>query len=454
MEYKAITSRNFEEMEFINKLSPKMIDDIKIVSRVLPFRTNNYVIDKLINWDNIPDDPIYQLTFPQKGMLSDLHYNRIKNAVDSGIKGKELRNIIKQILLELNPHPAGQQEYNVPMLDNEPLHGVQHKYRETILFFPAHGQSCFAYCTFCFRWAQFAGIGMKFANSNIQQLIEYLHEHPNIQDVLFTGGDPMIMKPNIFEKYIDPLLEADIPNLRTIRIGSKVLSYWPYKFINNTSEGDHYLSIFEKITDSGKHLAFMAHFNHYNELSTPEVKEAISNLRKTGAQIRTQSPILNHINNDPDIWAKMWIEQTSLGMIPYYMFIPRDTGAQEYFKVTLERAWNVFTGAYQKISGISRTVRGPVMSTTLGKIHIQGITNINGEKLFSLSFIQGRNPEWVNKPFYAKYDPDAIWFDQLKPYGKYFFSDEINRYMKSRDRIELEIVDISNTETEIPAIGE
>jgi L-lysine 2,3-aminomutase len=69
------------------------------------------------------------------------------------------------------------------------------------------------------------------------------------------------------------------------------------------------------------------------------VQQAIARIRDTGAEIRTQSPLLSHINDDPAVWAEMWREQVKVGCIPYYMFVVRDTGAQHYFGVPLVRAW-------------------------------------------------------------------------------------------------------------------
>jgi hypothetical protein len=159
----------------------------------------------------------------------------------------------------------------------------------------------------------------------------------------------------------------------------------------------------------------MAHINHYKELETQEVQKAIKNIQNTGSIIRSQSPLLNHINATPEIWQKMWCQQVNLGIIPYYMFIARDTGAQHYFAVPLVKAWGIFKDAYSRVSGIGRTVRGPSMSTNPGKILINGVSEINGEKVIVLNFLQGRNPDWINKPFFAKYDDKAIWLSDLEP---------------------------------------
>lgn len=428
MKLQSYSLHNYKNIPQFNKLSPQQIEAIEVVGNVLPFKTNNYVINELIDWDNLDNDPMFKLTFPQKGMLSTEHYKAMKIVLDHTSDKNEIKNIANTIRRELNPHPAGQVEHNVPEINGEKLMGLQHKYRETVLFFPSQGQTCHAYCTFCFRWPQFVGMDeLKFASKEANQLKDYVKQNPQVTDVLFTGGDPMIMKTKVFETYIKPLLEGDIANLQTIRIGTKALSYWPYKFTTD-DDADDMLYLFESIVKKGINLSIMAHFSHPVELQTEAVKNAIKRLRSVGVQIRTQSPILNHINNTHEVWAEMWRQQVNLNCIPYYMFIPRDTGAQDYFAVTLENAWQIFRRAYQKVSGVCRTVRGPSMSCTPGKVQILGVAEIKGEKVFALRMLQGRNPDWVARPFFAKYNPKAVWMDDLKPAFEeesFFFEDEL-----------------------------
>jgi len=432
---KSYTLGNFRTIPQIQQMSEETQFEMEVVGNVLPFKTNNYVVEQLIDWDNVPNDPMYVLTFPQKGMLNPEHYDKMASTLRSGADKKEIARVANDIRLQLNPHPAGQMELNVPQLkDGTKLYGMQHKYDETCLFFPSQSQTCHAYCTFCFRWPQFVGMDeMKFAMREGEQLVQYLKEHPEISDVLFTGGDPMIMKASMFSVYTDALLDAKLPNLKTIRIGTKAVSYWPYKFLTD-SDADETLKNFEKIVKSGTHLAIMAHFNHLAELSTDPIKEAIKRIRNTGAEIRTQSPLLAHINDDANMWAEMWQKQVSLGCIPYYMFVVRDTGAQHYFGVPLVKAEKIFRTAFRKVSGLARTVRGPSMSATPGKVHVLGVSEINGQKVMALQLLQGRESEWVGVPFFAKYDENAIWLDDLKPaFGKrFFFEDELEtKYTKT-----------------------
>lgn len=431
IKYRNYILRNYNDLPQMDLLSKEEKEAVRVVGQVLPFKTNNYVVEQLINWNNIPKDPIYTLTFPRKEMLSRKNYSDVKMLLD---KGDEvgLKQKVFDIRMNLNPNPAGQ-ESNVPMVDGIKLHGMQHKYRETVLFFPSQGQTCHAYCTFCFRWPQFSGMNeFKFAMKEADLLQRYLIKHPKVTDVLFTGGDPLTAKTSIMAAYIEPLLTKEFDHIKNIRIGTKTLAYWPYRFLTD-KDADDLLRLFEKVKKAGKHLAFQAHFNHPVELSTDAVKQAISRIQNTGTQIRTQSPLLRHINDDAKIWADMWKEQVNQGLIPYYMFVARDTGSKQFFDVSLEKAWNIFRKAYRDVSGISRTVRGPSMSASPGKIQVLGITEVNDEKVFVLRFLQCRNPNLIDVPFFAKYDKKASWFDELEPaFGeKEFFFEKNNLLWKN-----------------------
>ena len=359
-------------------------------------------------------------------MLKPEHYQRVADAMRNELGAADLKALISEVRAELNPHPAGQLEHNIPKLDGEVVEGLQHKYRETVLFFPSSGQVCHSYCTFCFRWAQFVGDkDLKIAARESNQLQDYLRAHPEVTDVLVTGGDPMVMKTRNLRAYLEPLLSDEFAHVRTIRIGTKALTFWPQRFVSD-DDAEDLLALFAEIQVAGKHLALMAHYNHWKELEPEVAREAIRRVRQTGAQIRAQGPLLAHINDDASVWARLWQTQVELGIIPYYMFVERDTGARHYFEVPLVKAWEIYRDAMQQVSGIARTARGPSMSSHPGKVEVQGVTEINGEKVIALRMIQGRNPDWVQRPFFAKYDDQATWLNHLQPaFGEErFFFDE------------------------------
>lgn len=426
LKFKPYTRHTIRESPQWKKLTDEQRESVNVISRVLPFRVNPYVMNELIDWDNIPDDPIYRLTFPHRDMLKPHEYEELRDLVLSDKDEQKIEHRVREIRMRMNPHPAGQMTHNVPYLDGRPLSGLQHKYRETVLFFPKAGQSCHAYCTFCFRWPQFVGMDeLKFDAKDASELVEYLKRHRDVTDVLITGGDPMVMNTRALAGYIEPLLVPELSHIHNIRIGTKSVAYWPHRFVSD-KDADDVLRLFEKVVASGKNLALMGHYNHPAELRTSIAQQAVRRIVSTGATVRMQAPLIRHINEDPAGWAELWTTGVKLGAIPYYMFVERDTGPSHYFELPLAKAYEVFQAAYKQVSGLARTVRGPSMSAHPGKVVVDGIVTLGGEKVFALQFLQARNADWVRRPFYAKFDSKASWFDQLVPaFGedKFFFQE-------------------------------
>lgn len=446
-------ARDIDRLPQLQRLSTHQRHAMKVVAEVLPFRANNYVVEQLIDWDRVPDDPIFRLTFPQPQMLPEHHFARMQRAMADGLDKAQLKTIANEIRMELNPHPAGQKALNVPQLEGEVVQGVQRKYRETCLVFPSRGQTCHAYCTFCFRWPQFVGMSdLKFATDEAARFADFVREEKQLTDVLFTGGDPMVMKTKMLETYLERILQPGFEHIKTIRIGTKSVAYWPHRYTTDP-DADDLMRLFERIVDSGKHLAIMGHYNHWMECSTPAAQAAIKRIRSTGAVIRTQSPLIRHINDSSDVWTKMWRTQVNLGCIPYYMFVERETGANHYFELPLVRAYEIFQKTVQQVSGLGRTGRGPSMSALPGKVTIDGIADIKGEKVFVLSFMQARNPDWVRRPFFAKYDPEATWLTDLEPaFGEreFFYEQELAEMTGIKRQANLQIL---GSQTAASAVG-
>lgn len=412
--FQVIGPRDLDTLPALQRLSPATRAEMRRVARVLPFRTNRYVVDELIDWARVPDDPLFQLTFPQPDMLAPgdrAALVRAEHAADPAALDAAVRAVRRR----LNPHPAGQASLNVPTLRGRPLPGLQHKYRETVLFFPAQGQTCHAYCTYCFRWPQFVETDApRFASRETDDLIAYLRAHPDVSSVLITGGDPMIMRAEVLRRYVEPLLDADLPGLTSIRIGTKSVAYWPQRFVED-DDADDVARLFEQVVARGKTLALMAHYSHPRELSTPVARRALARILSTGAVVRCQAPVIRHVNDDPAVWRELWRTEVQLGAVPYYLFVARDTGARRYFEVPLARAWEIYRDALAAVSGLARTVRGPAMSATPGKVVVDGVAEILGERVFVLRLLQARDPAWVGRPFFARFDPAAAWLDQLRP---------------------------------------
>ena len=146
-------------------------------------------------------------------------------------------------------------------------------------------------------------------------------------------------------------------HVRNLRIGTKSMAYWPQRYVTD-NDADDLMAFFEEIVGAGRHLALMAHWTHPRELEPEMARRAVARVRATGAQIRMQAPLVRHVNDDAEAWASMWRTGVKMGMIPYYMFVERNTGPKNYFEVPLARAHRIFADAYRQVSGLARTVRG------------------------------------------------------------------------------------------------
>ncbi|MFM2086682.1 MAG: hypothetical protein RLZZ237_1551, partial [Pseudomonadota bacterium] len=281
--FKPYTRQTISQARQWDWLPPEQREAVQVVSHVLPFRTNEYVLDQLIDWNNIPDDPIYRLVFPHRDMLPPEQYAHLRDLVLVRQDKPAIEAYVRGIRLGMNPHPAGQMTHNVPTMNDEPVRGLQHKYAQTVLFFPSAGQTCHAYCTFCFRWPQFVGMDdMKFDARESTELAAYLKLHTEVTDVLITGGDPMIMNTRSLAAYLEPLLDPALAHIQNIRIGTKSVAYWPQRFVSDR-DADDLLRLFERIVKAGKNLAIMGHYSHAVELRQGIAQQAVKRIVSTGA---------------------------------------------------------------------------------------------------------------------------------------------------------------------------
>jgi KamA family protein len=417
----------------LKHLPAELLRGIRLAAMVFPFKVNSYVLDNLIDWEAGSDDPMFRLVFPHPEMLLEEDRQKLDRLSRLG-DSEAIRVEVDRIRAAMNPH-SSDQVVNVPIFDGSSIEGVQHKYDETALFFAKQGQTCHSYCSFCFRWPQFVQSSVhRFQAQDGTQLYRYLRTHPEISDILLTGGDPFVMSSRRLADYLEPLLAPEFAHIKNIRIGTKAISYWPHRFLVG-KEANELKSLLLRISEAGKHVAIMAHVNHWRELAPEPVHRAVDALRSVGAIIRTQSPILRHVNDDVSVWRRNWTDQVAMGMVPYYMFVERDTGANHYFRLSLQKALSIYQKASASVSGICRTARGPVMSAGPGKIQVLGRLAIGANEYFVLSFLQARRKEWLNRPFLAKYSESASWISELTPpesEGQFFFEDTYGQFLSEK----------------------
>ncbi len=191
--FKPYTRQTVKQAPQWSLLPPEQREAVDIVARVLPFRVKPYVLGELIDWDAVPDDPIYRLTFPHRSMLRARN-TRPARPDRAGAAGSRDRG-------RRAPHPPADEPASRRADDRQraearrvPLRGIQHKYARDSAVLSQCRQSCHAYCTFCFRWPQFVGMDeLKFDARACDELVAYLRRNRHVTDVLITGGDPLVM---------------------------------------------------------------------------------------------------------------------------------------------------------------------------------------------------------------------------------------------------------------------
>jgi lysine 2,3-aminomutase len=412
------------------------IPERELFAEVYRFLATRHALNS-INWDDYEGDSIFQLVMPQPGMLR----RELVEAHAGAGTDEDRRRVIAEYMAKTNPHD-GNQLLNKPWIETEDgievVTGSQHKYPQCHLIFDRTTQSCFAFCTYCFRHAQVRGDHDMFVQDDVPQVHRYLREHTEVTDLLITGGDGGYMPIDRLREYVTPILEeAALRHVRTIRLASRALSYHPEMIL--TREYDEHLEFFQTIVDSGVQLAWMAHFSTPRELLNPSTIAAIRRLQRNGAVIRSQSPIMNHISLFTDEQGEVDVERSAQNWIDlgnilaalrvgfHSMYCARPTGEHHYFTAPLADIVKVFSTIYRSLPSISRPSRYISMTTSAGKVSLLGTADVGGETAFALKFTQSRNMEWMDKIFLAKYDETTNSVTMLEPFDtpEFFFEHEL-----------------------------
>ncbi|ADU31226.1 KamA family radical SAM protein [Evansella cellulosilytica] len=340
---------------------------LKKITEKFVFRVNDYYLN-LIDWNN-PNDPIKKLIIPNEGELEE--YGRW-DASDEDTN------------------------YAAP--------GCQHKYGTTALLIVS--EVCGAYCRYCFRKRLFRN-DIKEAMADVQPGIEYIKNNPQINNVLLTGGDSLILATKKLRLIIEQLRE--IPHVKIIRLGSKMPVFNPMRIY----EDQELLDLIKEYSTPEQRIYVMAHINHPVEI-TEEAKKGFDALHNAGAIVVNQTPVLKGINDDPEVLAELLDKLSWAGVTPYYFFINRPVAGNNDFVLTLEEAYNAVEAAKAKTSGLGKRVRLS-MSHTSGKIEVLAIDN---GKAY-LKYHQSRDGDY-GKFMVLDCPKDAAWFDDLPGNEQYW----------------------------------
>ncbi|OIJ10208.1 KamA family radical SAM protein [Anaerobacillus arseniciselenatis] len=340
---------------------------LKKITEKYVFRVNDYYLN-LIDW-NDPNDPIRKLVIPNEGELSE--YGRW-DASDEATN------------------------YVVP--------GCQHKYGTTALLMVS--EVCGAYCRYCFRKRLFRN-DIKEAMNDVNPGIEYIAQNPQINNVLLTGGDSLILATKKLRQIIERLRAID--HVKIIRLGSKMPVFNPMRIY----EDEELLQLIREYSTPEKRIYVMAHINHPTEI-TKEAKRGFQALHDAGAIVVNQTPVLKGINDDPVVLGELLDKLSWAGVTPYYFFINRPVAGNNDFVLTLKEAYDIVEQAKARTSGLGKRVRLS-MSHTSGKIEILAVED---GKAY-LKYHQSRDNVY-GKFMVLDCPENAAWFDDLPGNEKYW----------------------------------
>jgi lysine 2,3-aminomutase len=351
------------ELDNLVGLSSGERDRMETVTDTFPFRSNEYYLS-LIDWKD-GHDPLRRIVIPDPSELTG-----------GGC-----------------PDPSCEKDFT-----KKP--GLQHKYRQTGLLLLT--DVCGGICRFCFRKRLFMDNEKRETVKDISEGIDYIREHKEITDVLLTGGDPLTLDTSRIELVLRRLREID--HVTIIRIGSKMLAYDPYRILNDPD----LCSVLSRYSTPEKRIYLMAHFNHPRELTGVSARAA-EELRKAGVIILSQTPILNGINSEPEIFSELFRKLSFAGISPYYIFQCRPSTGNRIFQVPVEQSYEIIQKSWQACSGLAKRARF-VMSHATGKIEIIGKS---AGQVF-MRYHQSADPGTIGKFMVFRSNPVARWFDDYR----------------------------------------
>ncbi len=234
-----------------------------------------------------------------------------------------------------------QDEISDPIGDaaHSPIKGIVHRYPDRVLLKPLH--VCPVYCRFCFRREQVGPGGEMLSDAELDGALDYIRSHPEIWEVILTGGDPLMLSPRRLGAILDAL-EA-IPHVVTLRIHSRVPVVDPKRVTRAL------LAVLKR----RKPLWIAIHANHPREL-TDAAATACARLIKTGAVLLGQSVLLRGVNDDVDVLEELFRAMVACRIKPYYLHHPDLAPGTARFRLTIAEGRAIMRQLRRRLSGLAQ----------------------------------------------------------------------------------------------------
>lgn len=233
--------------------------------------------------------------------------------------------------------------------------GLIHKYQDRVLLV-ASG-ACAINCRYCFR-RHFPYDTNQLGPKQWQRVVEYIGEHPELREVIFSGGDPLATPDRRLARMLDDL--EQIPHLRRVRFHTRLPVAIPARLTDELTQ---------RLSDSRLDTVLVLHINHANEIDT-ELTEALWPLRRAGVTLLNQSVLLKGVNDSVDALHSLCEAVFAGGILPYYLFVLDPVVGSAHFDISDSEAQRLFGELQTRLSGyllprLAREIPGKPSKTLL-----------------------------------------------------------------------------------------
>ena len=232
------------------------------------------------------------------------------------------------------------QEKNDAISDypKSPLKALVHRYPNRVLLKPTN--VCAVYCRFCFRRDMVGPDGDTITQQDMEDALVYIAARPEISEVIFSGGDPLMLSPKRIKAYLQTL--DAIPHVRWVRFHSRIPVVAPARITDE---------LLDAFTIS-KPVMLAIHTNHAREI-TPQVTEVLSRLTKAGVMLLGQSVLLRGINDNIEALAELMETLMQHRVKPYYLHHPNlVTTGTSHFRISFETGMALMNQLRERVSGV------------------------------------------------------------------------------------------------------
>jgi len=343
----------------LEQLSRQQQAALKKVTDTFEFRCNDYYLS-LINWDD-PDDPIRNIVIPHARELDE--WGRLD--------------------------PSDEKAYTI-------MPGLEHKYHSVVLFLVTN--KCDGICRYCFRKRIFIKQEKEYLQ-DWDAAYRYVSEHPEVTNVLLTGGDALMLSTSKLEEIFARLRE--IEHVQIIRVGTRIPAYNPYRLVDDPA----LLEAITKYSTDKKRIYVITHFVHPRELTDIAVS-GVNLLQKAGAILANQTPLIRGVNDKPEVLAELLDKLSFIGDVPYYIFQCRPAVGNKAYTVPIEEGYEIVEQAKSHVSGLAKRARY-AMSHSSGKMEIVGKT----KDFICFKYHRVAKDADSGRFMVFKSNPNACWLD-------------------------------------------